>query len=288
MSLKFVVAAQAASRLARRCLLPLLMALCFAAAAALAAQQAPSPFKPQVGQPGKDVVWVPTPPELVEKMLDMARVTSKDFVVDLGSGDGRNVIAAAKRGARALGVEFNADMVELSKRTAAKEGVDKKATFVQGDMFEAEFPQATVLALFLLPDNLLKLRDKFLDLKPGTRIVGNTFGIEGWEPDEQETVAGECSTWCTALLWIVPAKVAGTWVLPQGELTVKQDFQMISGTLSSGGTATPIAGGRLRGDQIGFTAGGAEYMGRVRGDAIEGARKSGGRTAKWKATRARR
>ena len=143
-----------------------LMAVCLAVSAAgvAHAQQAQSQFEPQVGQAGKDVVWVPTPYELVEKMLDMAKVTPQDLVVDLGSGDGRNVIAAAKRGARALGVEYNADMVELSKRMAAKEGVPDKATFVQGDMFEADFSKATVLALFLLPDNMDKLRTKFLDL----------------------------------------------------------------------------------------------------------------------------
>ena len=141
-------------------------------------------YEPKVGQAGKDVVWVPSPESTVEKMLDVAKVTSQDFVVDLGSGDGRNVIAAAKRGARALGVEYNPDMVELSKRNAAKAGVGDKATFVQGDMYAAEFQQATVLALFLLPDNLLKLRDKFAALKPGTRIVANTFGIEEWTADE--------------------------------------------------------------------------------------------------------
>jgi SAM-dependent methyltransferase len=255
--------------------------------AAAAAQQAQGQFEPQVGQAGKDVVWVPTPPELVEKMLDMAQVTAKDFVVDLGSGDGRNVIAAAKRGARALGVEYNPDMVQLSRRAAAKEGVGDKATFVQGDMFEADFSQATALALFLLPDNMLKLREKFLALKPGTRIVGNTFGIEGWEPDEKETVGGECSTWCTSMLWIVPANVQGTWQLPQGELSIKQDYQMISGTLTSRGTGTPIAG-RLRGEEMRFTAGGEEYLGRVNGNAIEGTVKSAGANGSWKATRVSR
>ena len=141
-------------------------------------------FEPYSGQPGKDVIWVPTPPELVEKMLDMARVTPKDYVVDLGSGDGRNVIAAARRGARALGVEYNPDMVALSRRNAAREGVAEKAKFVQGDMFEADISRATVLALFLLPDNMRKLKPKFLALKPGARIVTNGYEIDGWEPEE--------------------------------------------------------------------------------------------------------
>ena len=158
-----------------------------AAQTATTQTQTPPPqgvFEPKVGQAGKDVVWVPSPESTVEKMLDVAKVTPQDFVVDLGSGDGRNVIAAAKRGARALGVEYNPDMVELSKRNAAKAGVSEKASFVQGDMYAAEFSQATVLALFLLPDNLTKLRDKFAALKPGTRIVANTFGIEDWTADE--------------------------------------------------------------------------------------------------------
>lgn len=261
------------------------MFLAALAAGAARAQTPQSPFEPRVGQPGKDVVWVPTPEVLVEKMLDMAKVTPRDFVVDLGSGDGRNVIAAAKRGARARGVEYNPDMVELSRRTAAKEGVSDKATFVQGDMFESDFSDATVLALFLLPDNLRRLKDKFLDLEPGTRIVANTFGIEGWTPDQTEALDGDCESWCTALLWIVPAKVEGTWRLPQGELTLKQEIQMISGTLVSGSDGTPVANGRMRGDQITFTVGETEYTGRVSGDTIEGTLTSAATSSTWSAKR---
>ena len=267
-----------------------LVAACFAAVAAGSAhaQVVSGEFQPEVGQAGKDVVWVPTPAVLVEKMLDLARVTPQDYVVDLGSGDGRNIIAAARRGARAVGFEFNPQMVELSKRTAAKEGVSDKASFVQGDMFEADFSQADVLALFLLPDNMMKLQPKFLALKPGARIVGNTFGFQDWTPDEQETITTDCSSWCTALLWIVPAKVEGTWQGPQGELTLKQQYQMLTGTLTAGGRGVPIAGGRLRGDQISFSVAGAEYTGRVNGDAIEGTVKSATGTAAWKATRGSR
>lgn len=267
-----------------------LVAACFAAVAAgsARAQVVSGEFHPEVGQAGKDVVWVPTPAVLVEKMLDMARVTPQDYVVDLGSGDGRNIIAAARRGARAVGFEFNPQMVELSKRTAAKEGVSDKASFVQGDMFEADFSQADVLALFLLPDNMMKLQPKFLALKPGARIVGNTFGFQDWTPDEQETITTDCSSWCTALLWIVPAKVEGTWQGPQGELTLKQQHQMLTGTLTAGGRGVPIAGGRLRGDQISFSVAGAEYTGRVNGDAIEGTMKSATGSAAWRATRAPR
>jgi SAM-dependent methyltransferase len=274
----------------KRSVVRVALALCLAAIAAggADAQVAQGEFQPQVGQAGKDVVWVPTPAALVERMLDMAGVTPKDYVVDLGSGDGRNIVAAARRGARALGVEFNPDMVELSRRNAAKEGVSDKASFVQGDMFEADISQATVLALFLLPDNMMKLQSKFLDLKPGSRIVGNTFGFQDWSPDDQQTITTDCSSWCTALLWIVPARAEGTWQTPQGELTVKQQFQVVSGTLTAGGRSGPIAGGRLRGDQISFTVAGAEYSGRVSGDSIEGTVKSENRTESWKATRASR
>ena len=252
--------------------------------ASASAQQRNEPFQPQVGQPGKDVVWVPTPPELVEKMLDLAKVTPQDFVVDLGSGDGRNVIGAARRGARALGVEFNPDMVELSKRNAAAAGVADKATFVQGDMFASDFSQATILALFLLPNNMLQLKAKFLALTPGTRIVSNTFSIEDWTPDQTDTVGGDCSSWCTALLWIVPAQVSGTWRLPQGELRLTQDYQMVSGTLTSGTGTTQVAG-RLVGDELTLSGGGQQYSGRVTGNAIEVTSRSGGHPVTWRAVR---
>jgi hypothetical protein len=170
--------------------------------AAAAAAQSPS-SEPYVGQPGKDVVWVPTPYTLVEKMLDMARVTRKDFVVDLGSGDGRNVIAAAKRGARALGVEYDAQLVQISRKNAADAGVADKARFVHGDMFEADISQATVLALFLLPDNLRRLKPKFEKLRPGTRIVTNGFEIDGWQPKAIGRIEQDCGGWCTAYLYIV-------------------------------------------------------------------------------------
>ena len=250
------------------------------------AHAADESFKPFVGQEGKDVVWVPTPASLVDKMLDLAKVTPQDFVIDLGSGDGRNVIAAAKRGARALGVEYNPKMVELSQRAAAAEGVADKATFVQGDMYEADISQASVLALFLLPDNLRKLTPKFLELKAGTRIVANHFGIEGWDADETARAESDCMTWCTALLYIVPAKVSGTWRLGQAALNLEQKFQTVSGTLSHDGTSVPIRNGRVRGDEIHFSAGDADYTGRVSGDAIRG-QVQGGTHGTWSATRAR-
>lgn len=242
-------------------------------------------FVPEVGQPGKDVVWVPTPEPMVEKMLDLAKVTPQDFVIDLGSGDGRNVIAAAKRGARGLGVEYNPDMVNLSKRLAEKAGVADRAQFVQGDMFEADISKATVLALFLLPSNLARLKDKFLALPPGTRLVMNTFGIQDWTPDETETLP-DCTSWCTAMLYIVPARVAGTWRLPQGgELTLTQQYQMVTGTgKTTDGQALQFTG-RLRGADITLTAEGRELKGRVNGNTIEGTMTVNGKPSPVRLTR---
>ena len=149
----------------------LLWVLCLSAVAATGDAQPAKEYEPQVGQEGKDVVWVPTPQALVEKMLDLAKVTPKDYVIDLGSGDGRTVITAAKRGAKAQGIDYNADMVELAKRNAAKEGVSDKATLATAYLFESDFSQAQVITMFLLPSINLKLRPKILDLNPGTRIV---------------------------------------------------------------------------------------------------------------------
>jgi methyltransferase family protein len=268
----------------RRLLLALFLSI---GAATLDAQAQPAKqqFEPRVGQEGKDVVWVPTPQPVVDKMLGLAKVTPKDYLIDLGSGDGRTVITAAKHGTKALGIEYNPDMVELSKRNAAKEGVSDKATFTKADLFASDFSQATVITMFLLPDINLKLRPKILDMKPGTRIVSNTFTMGDWAADETATVTDDCISYCTALLWIVPAKVAGTWQLPQGELILKQDFQIISGTLASGGNPTQITNTKLRGDEISFTAGGAQYTGHVNGNVIEGTVK-GGSDGKWRATRA--
>ena len=247
------------------------------------AGQAGQEFQPQVGQEGKDVIWVPTPQELVDKMLDMAKVNEKDYVIDLGSGDGRTVITAAKRGAKALGIEYNPEMVELSKRNAAKEGVSDKASFVKADLFESDLSQAQVITMFLLPDINIRLRPKILNLKPGTRIVSNTFTMGDWSADETATVKDGCASYCTAHLWIVPAKVEGTWRMPQGELALKQTYQVVTGTLKSGNNTTAIAKGKLNGDQITFSAGGTEYSGRVSGNSIEGSSKPG---SSWKATRA--
>jgi len=243
----------------------LMLAMTFMASASAFAQAGTKPFEPQVGQAGKDVVWVPTPQALVDKMLDMANVTKNDFVMDLGSGDGRTVITAAKRGARAMGIEYNPDMVDLSKKNAEAAGVTARATFVKADLFETDLSKADVITMFLLPSINMKLRPAILNLKPGTRIVANTFTMEDWQADETFTVTDGCSSsWCTALLWIVPAKVEGTWSTPNGELKLTQTFQMISGTLGS-----QAVQGRLRGAEITFTAGSTKYAGTVDGNTIK-------------------
>lgn len=261
-----------------------LSTLAFSTVAACAFAQSPkTEFQPEVGQSGKDVVWVPSPQALVDKMLDMAKVTPRDFVMDLGSGDGRTVITAAKHGARALGVEYNPDMVALSKRNAEKAGVAGKANFVEADIFKTDLSKATVITMFLLTDLNLRLRPTLLALKPGTRIVSNTFRMGEWEPDQ--TVELGCDTYCTAYLWIIPARVEGKWQSGRDTLVFKQDFQKVSGTLDSGNSSVPISRGSLYGDQIRFTAGGGEYVGRVNGNAIEGTVRSAGKSSAWKATR---
>jgi precorrin-6B methylase 2 len=237
-------------------------------------------FEPQVGQEGKDVIWVPTPEGLIAKMLDMTKVTAADTVIDLGSGDGRTVIAAAKRGAKALGIEYNPDMVELSKRNAEKAGVAGKANFMKADIFESDFSQATVITMYLLPTINVKLRPKILDLKPGTRIVSHAFTMDDWQADQTESFDGR-----TAYMWIVPAKVEGSWQLDKGELALNQMYQNVTGTLRGGGNPVAITNGKLRGDQISFSAGNTEYTGRVNGNTIEGTMR-GASSGPWHATRA--
>jgi hypothetical protein len=264
------------------------------------AQTAPAKdYAPQVGQEGKDVIWVPTPQALVDRMLQITGVTAKDYVVDLGSGDGRTVITAAKKlGARALGIEYNPDMVELSKRNAAKEGVSGRATFMKADIFETDFSDATVVTMYLLPQLNLKLRPKIAAMKPGTRVVSHAFSMEDWQPDQIESVEGR-----TAYLWIVPAKVEGTWrweIASSGprsyELMLRQHFQMVEGLVKADNKTGQVRNIKLRGDQISFSImefAGVEtiirrdFAGRVNGSSIEGTMKSsnGASEVKWSAVR---
>jgi precorrin-6B methylase 2 len=259
-----------AASLIRRVGLAAVLAAFGTLAAAQGKHAAPA-YEPQTGQAGKDVVWVPTPQVVVDKMLDLANVTPSDFVMDLGSGDGRTVITAARRGARALGIEYNPDMVALSIRNAQKNGVADRAKFVKADLFETDFSSASVITMFLLPKINMKLRPKILELKPGTRIVSNTFTMEDWEADATADLGanGGCNlSWCTALLWIVPAKVGGTYKLPQGELVLTQNFQMLTGSLRVDGRTDSVVG-RVIGEEISFKSGGREYRARLNGKSLE-------------------
>ncbi len=255
----------------------------------LAAQekQSGTVYVPEIGQRGKDVVWVPTPQELVDKMLEMARVTSNDFVIDLGSGDGRTVITAAKLGARALGVEYNPDMVALSKENARKEGVSDRADFIQADLYSTDLSKATVITMFLLPEINLKLRPRLLDLKPGTRIVSNTFNMADWQADQEATTEENWNSWNTAYLWIVPAKAGGSWKLGNGELNLIQEFQFVHGTLNSEGKSYTVTDGRVSGDSIWFKIDNDKYSGVVENRILKGTAKndSKGSMRDWMATR---
>jgi precorrin-6B methylase 2 len=241
-------------------------------------------YEPSIGQPGKDVIWVPTPESLIEAMLDTAEVTPADFVMDLGSGDGRIVIAAAKRGAQAVGIEFNPDMVELSRRNAEKAGVSDKASFVNADIFDSDFSRASVITMYLLPDLNMKLRPALLNLKPGTRIVSHAFTMGEWEADR--TISKEART---AYLWIVPAKVDGLWTWQENSepatLHLTQNFQKIEGTLTVEENTWPIMDAQLRGDFIHFACGKQYYSGRIGPDGIDGEVESQNGKIKWSAVR---
>lgn len=239
-------------------------------------------YRPMPGQAGKDVVWVPSPQSLVDNMLDMARMTKDDIVVDLGSGDGRTVITAAQRGTRARGVEFNNDLVLLSRRNAAAAGVSELASFEQGDIFETDFSDATLVTLFLLPELNLKLRPILLDMKPGTRVVSNSFDMGEWRSDNSIGGDETCRSWCRAYLWIVPAKAEGDWQLGEERLVLRQTFQNLDGSLVRGADERPISAATLRGTAISFVVDGRQYHGEV-GDEVMSGKVDGG--ADWSARR---
>ena len=262
-----------------------LIALAGGAQAQTPSSTAEKPYEPTVGMAGKDSVWVPTPPSLIEKMLDQASVTADDFVMDLGSGDGRAIIAAARRGARGLGIEYNPDLVEYSKRQAAAAGVSGRAAFAQGDMYEADISKATVLTLFLLPTNLEKLAAKFMELPPGTRIVANTFWVPGWTPDDTLKLQEDCESWCTSHLVIIPARIEGDWRVSDGMLALTQTYQQVEGAYTAAGRPSEAVKGSLRGTDITLTIGGTEYHGAVKGGTMELAPKSEGTGRKVVATR---
>jgi hypothetical protein len=251
-------------------------------AATLALAEPKALFEPRVGQSGKDVIWVPTAQALVDRMLDLAQITPNDVLMDLGSGDGRTVITAAQRGTRAIGVEYNPDMVELSRRNAKAAGVGELATFMRADLFATDFSKATVVTMFLLPSINLKLRPKILDMRPGTRVVSNSFDMGDWRPERTVEAQDECTSYCRAHLWIVPAKVEGTWKLPNGDLRLEQTYQMLNGSLRSGNSTMEITDGKVIGATISFVAGDTRYIGRVNGKTIEGISQT---STGWRATR---
>jgi hypothetical protein len=282
------------SRLAAIAAAPL-AALLFALPAA-AQQKNAKPFEPQVGQAGKDVIWVPTPDEVVERMLRMAQVTPNDYVIDLGAGDGKIAIMAAKKfGARSLGIEYNPEMAKHAQGNVEKAGVSGKARIVQGDIFVSDFSKATVITMYLLPALNLKLRPQILAMRPGTRVVSHSFSMDDWEADETSSMDGR-----RAYFWVVPANVAGTWVFEatgggateKSELTLEQRFQRIEGTI---GLGTQLQGGlrdaRLRGFNISFSyvdnaSVRRDLTGRVSGNRMEGSyRTDGGTEGRWTAVK---
>jgi phospholipid N-methyltransferase len=248
-------------------------------------------YTPQVGQSGKDVIWVPTPNEIVERMLTMAQVTPKDFVVDLGAGDGKIAIAAARQfGARSMGIEYNPDMAKHAQANAQAAGVAGKATIRQGDIFATDFSEATVVTMYLLPNLNMKLRPTLLAMRPGTRVVSHSFTMEDWEPDEISSVDGR-----RAYFWVVPATVRGAWALDadghNSEITFEQTFQKIRGTIALGAVMAGLREPRLRGPAISFAyVDGAgvrrDHTGWVIGGKMEGTFRDGnGGQGRWTAVK---
>jgi hypothetical protein len=268
-----------------------LLAVCLCLLATLSTAQDQGTYQPQVGQPGKDVVWVPTPYRLIERMLQMADTTEKDVVVDLGSGDGRIPIAAAKKfGARSLGIEYEADLVQLSVRSAAREGVADRVRFLRQDLFQTDLSEATVVTLYVSPAIMLQLRPRLLALKPGTRVVSHQFTLGDWEADEQAIVERSIG-----YLWVVPARADGLWRLRLGEddyeLQLQQEYQMLRGAAEHQGRRSPVIAARLRGEEIRFAfvdrnGDPRSFSGRTAGDAMEGAsRTHGQQDLRWSARR---
>ena len=267
-------------------------AFALAASSALAQTRAECEknYKPQVGQAGKDVVWVPTPDELVARMLRMAQVTSKDIVFDLGAGDGKIAIAAGKVGATATGIEYNPDMAKLAQCFVKAEGVGDKVRIIEGDIFKEDFSKATVITMYLLPELNLRLRPTILNMRPGTRVTSHQFTMGEWEPDEKAEM-----DYRTAYLWIVPAKAAGTWTFKDANgatftANLAQTFQKLSGDVMVGSAKQPLVGATLRGEEIRFAFNDDKGVtrsltGTVRGNEINGTLRGGGADAKVTGTR---
>jgi hypothetical protein len=252
-------------------------------------------FEPQVGQAGKDVIWVPSPDEVVDRMLTMAQVKPDDFVIDLGAGDGKIAIAAAKKfGARAEGIEYNPDMVKHANANAAAQGVagqgQGKAVIRHGDIFASDFSKATVITMYLLPGLNMKLRPQLLSMRPGTRVTSHSFSMEDWDADEISSVDGR-----RAYLWIIPANVQGGWTLDAAgqktEMTLEQHFQKVNGTVTLGPLQAGLREPRLRGSAIAFSyvdQNGLrrDFTGTVNGRQMSGDfRDEKGGSGKWSASK---
>jgi hypothetical protein len=210
-------------------------------------------YTPVQGQAGKDVIWIPTPEGLIDKMLTAANVTHQDKVFDLGAGDGIIAITAARKyNAQSVGIEFNPDMAQFARRKVAEAGLNDKVRIITGDIFQEDFSSATVVTLYLMPHLNMKLRPTLLKMKPGTRIVSHAFTMGDWEPDE--TMSYRHSV---GYFWVVPAQVEGAWVMNGMDggpirLNMSQSFQNIGGTLTRGGQTFAMLGARLRGDEVKF------------------------------------
>jgi hypothetical protein len=257
--------------------------LAFAGVLSAQEKQQQDIYVPQVGQKGKDVVWVPSPPEMISAMFRMAGVNDKDTLIDLGSGDGRLVIAAAKLGARAIGIEYNDDLVHLSRKNAMKEKVEKKTLFIKEDFFISDLSGATVITLFLLPEINIKLRPKLLALRPGTRIVSNSFAMGDWKPDMESITDENPNGWNTAYLWIIPARVRGTWKIGNEMMKLKQTYQTFRGTIYSDEKGVPVSEGKITGSTLSFRIGDFLYSGIIKGNKMSGTRSSGKASEPWEA-----
>lgn len=242
-----------------------------------------SQAEPTFGQDGKDVEWVPSPSVLVETMLTLAEVDADDQVIDLGSGDGRTVLAAAERGAMAVGVEYDAGLVQVSRQQAEERGLSGRATFVEADLFDVDLTRATVVTMFLLPDLNLKLRPSLLSLAPGTRVVSNTWDMGDWIADETVQL-DPCPGFCTALLWIVPAQIEGDWTDSETTFALRQEFQTVSGTATRNGQELAILDGHLSGRLLEFHTERSRYQGEVSGNTIRGTVITNDQTHNWVAT----
>jgi hypothetical protein len=278
------------TQLARSCAFSLLLALALPALG-MSREECDRQFKPQTGQPGKDVIWVPTNDRLVARMLQMARVEAADQVYDLGAGDGKIAIAAARDfGARAVGVEYDPQLAKLAQCYVQADGLAGRVRIVQGDIFEIDFSSATVVTLYLLPELNLRLRPTILNMKPGTRVVSHSFLMDDWEPDERST-----SEDGSAYLWIVPAKVAGAWTFREQDgndrftLQLEQRFQQLTGRIDD--DRQVLSNSRVQGSQIEltFTQSGApaRLTGRIDGERIDAKVTRGTNTARYIGTHAR-